>query len=39
MTDSATGTEISTAEVFIPRLPKAVLMHGYEFLNAADFWT
>jgi hypothetical protein len=38
-TVSAVGTAISTAEVFIPRLSKVVLMLGHEFMDATDFWT
>jgi len=37
VTVSATGNEISTAEVIIPCLEKALLMFGYQFMNADDF--
>jgi hypothetical protein len=39
VTVSATGTEISTAEVFIPRLPQAALMVDQKFMKATDFLT
>jgi hypothetical protein len=39
MTVSAAGTAISTAEVFIPRLPQIVLMRAQEFLNPIQLRT
>jgi hypothetical protein len=39
VTDSATGTEISIVEVFIPRFPKTILMLGQVFINTVNFRT
>lgn len=39
VTVSAAGTEISTAEVFFPRLPQTVLMCAHGFLNPIQLRT